>query len=247
MLWFWLFAVVMSVVGVVVASVVARRTPAPRLGPWAAVRRQYVQYATTGGRASRSEYWWPWLLYLLLDTALQGAALPLERGGAHVVEVLRAAVAGVAMLPGLAVTARRLHDTGRSAWWASLLLTVVGIPWVLWWLSRPSQPRPNPYGPAPGTSLWLPEVEGEERPWTTTGPPRSPLLWSATTLVGAFLWAVGDVATSLEQSPDSSSGWVVLSTLVGGLLLAVGVIALRGAPLFATLGRSARRRSPQRT
>lgn len=149
-------------------------------------------------------------------------------------EVLRAVVASGTMLPGLAVTARRLHDTGRSAWWSLLVVTVLGIPWVLWWLSRPSQPRPNSYGPAPGTSLWLPEVDGEEGPWTTTGPPRHPFLCSVTTVVGVVIWAVGDISTSLGQSPDGSPGWVVLGDLVGGLLLAVGIIALRGAPLFAT-------------
>ena len=30
-------------------------------------------------------------------------------------------------LPSLAVMARRLHDTGKSAWWMLLYLTLVGI------------------------------------------------------------------------------------------------------------------------
>lgn len=33
----------------------------------------------------------------------------------------------ITLIPGLAVGARRLHDTGRSGWWQLLILTYVGI------------------------------------------------------------------------------------------------------------------------
>ena len=40
----------------------------------------------------------------------------------------------VALIPGLAVGARRLHDTGRSGWLQLLILTIVGIiPLIIWW------------------------------------------------------------------------------------------------------------------
>ena len=72
------------------------------------------KYAEFSGRASRKEYWLfaLWNLPILFVLAL--IALPL-----YMLYYL-----GV-LLPSLAVTVRRLHDTNRSAWW--LLLSIVPL------------------------------------------------------------------------------------------------------------------------
>ena len=54
------------------------------------------------------------------------------------------------LLPSLAVEVRRLHDTGRSAWWLLILLVpVVGavaliVFWVLEGQRGDNRPRPGP-------------------------------------------------------------------------------------------------------
>jgi uncharacterized membrane protein YhaH (DUF805 family) len=53
-------------------------------------------------------------------------------------------------LPGLAVTARRLHDIGRSGWWMLLwLVPLVGWIVLIVWYCQPGQPGTNQYGPNP--------------------------------------------------------------------------------------------------
>ncbi|MGR4001497.1 MAG: DUF805 domain-containing protein [Alphaproteobacteria bacterium] len=53
------------------------------------------------------------------------------------------------LLPGLAVGARRLHDTGRSGWWQLLILTVIGIVVLLfWWGSETREDEASGYGVA---------------------------------------------------------------------------------------------------
>ena len=49
--------------------------------------------------------------------------------------------------PGLAVAARRLHDTDRSAWWLLLLLVpIAGWGVLFYYLAEPGMPGPNKFG-----------------------------------------------------------------------------------------------------
>ena len=96
------------------------------------------KYATFGGRASRSEYWWFFLFGLLAGTA---ASLFSEK--------LNALVSLLLLLPSTAVGARRLHDIGRTGWWLLLwLIPVVGWIPLLYWAVQPSGPA-NQYGGGP--------------------------------------------------------------------------------------------------
>jgi uncharacterized membrane protein YhaH (DUF805 family) len=52
------------------------------------------------------------------------------------------------MIPGMAVSVRRLHDTGRSGWW--LLITfvpVIGGIVFFYFMVLDSNPETNEYGP----------------------------------------------------------------------------------------------------
>ncbi|WP_013630675.1 DUF805 domain-containing protein [Rubinisphaera brasiliensis] len=54
------------------------------------------------------------------------------------------------LTPTIAVTVRRLHDTGRSGWLIlSLLLPPIGTVVMLYFLMQNSEPRENEYGPCP--------------------------------------------------------------------------------------------------
>jgi uncharacterized membrane protein YhaH (DUF805 family) len=113
-----------------------------------AVQTALSKYATFTGRARRSEYWWFVLFYVIvsvLATAIDAAAgLPQTVGSGPVAIVATLAL----LLPNLAVTARRLHDTGRSGWWMLLSLIPLGGLVVLFFALQDSK-GPNAWGQSP--------------------------------------------------------------------------------------------------
>ena len=102
-------------------------------------------YADFEGRARRSEFWWFYLAYMVVSIAL------LILGEFHLVfEIAWWAFVVLLFLPGLAVSVRRLHDSGRSGWWILINL----IPFVGWivflvFMLLPSDDEANRYGRSP--------------------------------------------------------------------------------------------------
>lgn len=85
------------------------------------------KYATFSGRATRSEYW-----YFVLFNFLISIAVGIVSGifGKEVNDLVSGLYSLAMLVPSLAVSSRRLHDTGRSAWWLLLgLVPVVG--WIV--------------------------------------------------------------------------------------------------------------------
>lgn len=90
--------------------------------------RPLKRYADFSGRAPRAEYWWYALavgIVGLLLSVIDASLLHLRVWGTHGPFGL-AFVLGVAV-PGFAVLVRRLHDTGRSGWWALVRLPSYGL------------------------------------------------------------------------------------------------------------------------
>lgn len=94
--------------------------------------RPFVKYADFSGRARRSEYWLFQLFQVLACLALIAFMITgLSRGAAGAIAggMLGMGLIGLlvlgCLLPNLAVTVRRLHDSNKSAWW--MLLYVPGI------------------------------------------------------------------------------------------------------------------------
>lgn len=88
-----------------------------------AVRRFYAHYAQFSGRASRSEYWWVVLYQLGVGMTLSvlTSAVGTSPGGEPaalglVLALVAFAFGLVNLVPGLAVTVRRLHDVDLSGW-----------------------------------------------------------------------------------------------------------------------------------
>ncbi|MGY0231711.1 DUF805 domain-containing protein [Longispora urticae] len=102
--------------------------------------RNYVGFS---GRARRKEYW----MFTLIHTVI---ALALSVLGANIGSDLPYyAYVLPTFLPALAVTVRRLHDTGRSGWWVLLaLVPFVGIV-VIVLLALDGERHPNIYGEDP--------------------------------------------------------------------------------------------------
>nr|WP_276204502.1 DUF805 domain-containing protein [Microbacterium arborescens] len=95
----------------------------------------FQSYATFRGRASRSEFWWPMLVILLFPYAvivINGLVTGEWRLiDVRVVQDVPDAVVVlfslVTLLPPLATTWRRLHDTHRTgAWFFLVVLLIVG-------------------------------------------------------------------------------------------------------------------------
>ena len=133
-----------------------------------AIRSVWSKYATFSGRAPRSEYWFFQLFVFLVIMALglvamaTGAlagmngtsteAAPTTAGG------IVAMIVGLAMLvfilglivPSIALSVRRVHDTGASGWFVLLfIIPYVGGLIAIVWGCIPGTPGPNAYGPSP--------------------------------------------------------------------------------------------------
>ncbi len=118
------------------------------------------KYADFTGRARRKEFWLFWLFNVLIHAVLgigvaaSGGTYMMGfghmTGGALAFTGLRGVVALVLLVPNLAVAFRRLHDTGRSAWWLLLCL----VPFLGWLVLLifyliDGAPGENRFGPNP--------------------------------------------------------------------------------------------------
>lgn len=102
------------------------------------------KYATFTGRASRSEYWWFYLFNLLVSIA--ASIFDAIAFSSQPVTYFLATLALI--IPNIAVVARRLHDSERSGWWMLIPLTVIGIPFFVYWILKKGDPTTNKYGDA---------------------------------------------------------------------------------------------------
>ncbi|KAA9007797.1 DUF805 domain-containing protein [Histidinibacterium aquaticum] len=100
------------------------------------------RYADFQGRSRRAEYWYFALMMFVLNLISQAI------GG--VIALLIGLVSLLLLIPGIAVTVRRLHDLDKSGWFALLLLIpIVNIVLILIWFTQPGTKGPNRYGPDP--------------------------------------------------------------------------------------------------
>ena len=103
------------------------------------------KYAVFEGRAHRTEFWMFVLVNLIISIVL--AVLGEAAAFFSVISFLY----GLAVLiPGLAVGARRLHDTGRSGWWLLIgLIPLVGVIVLIVFFATEGDKGSNEYGPDP--------------------------------------------------------------------------------------------------
>ncbi|RQS18043.1 DUF805 domain-containing protein [Burkholderia sp. Bp8992] len=117
-----------------------------------AVRTALNKYATFEGRARRAEYWYFTLLSVILSIAAQVIGAGGRDGGLVTLLLLGIiCLASLALLiPGIAVSVRRLHDTGRSGWFLLIaLIPVVGGILLLVWMCSRGTDGPNRFGADP--------------------------------------------------------------------------------------------------
>ena len=118
-----------------------------------AIKSVLRNYAVFRGRASRSEYWY-WILALvvlgtvfaIIDGALISPVLGFEAFDPDAGQPLSLVLNLATLLPSLAVSVRRLHDTGRSGWWLFIsLIPIIGLLVLLWWYVQPGSKEPNQF------------------------------------------------------------------------------------------------------
>jgi len=109
------------------------------------------KYAVFSGRARRKEYWYFFLfnfgitfVLTFIDGMVGLYSYEIGLGFFGFLYLL------AVFVPGIAVAVRRLHDTGRSAWWLFvLLIPFVGAIVLLVFLVLDSDPGENEYGKNP--------------------------------------------------------------------------------------------------
>jgi uncharacterized membrane protein YhaH (DUF805 family) len=112
-----------------------------------AIRSGFQNYVNFSGRAPRSEYWY-WTLFSILvsiASALVDVALFPSLNASPINTIVELAL----LLPGLAVSVRRLHDLDRTGWWLLLILTGIGAIVLLVWFCMRGTVAPNRFGPDP--------------------------------------------------------------------------------------------------
>lgn len=110
------------------------------------VKSVLSRYVMFSGRACRSEYWFFQLALFIVYAVISVLAACTTPEVGYLGDVINLAV----FLPGLGLTVRRLHDTGRSAWnllW--VLLPIIGYIVLLVFTIFASDKEPNKYGDAP--------------------------------------------------------------------------------------------------
>ena len=112
----------------------------------------FKNYANFKGRARRREYWYFYLLSIIVTAvglAIEGILYNDEYvsfSGIYIIWIYGAAT----IIPSFSVTCRRLHDVGKSgAYMFFFLLPILGeiLMWV--WAFEDGQPWTNQYGPDP--------------------------------------------------------------------------------------------------
>lgn len=129
------------------------------------------RYAQFSGRASRSEFWF-FVLFNFIVSIILGV-LDTTLGTGYTYEVVTNSLTtatteaasisvsqtigylqtfyGLAVLiPSIALSIRRLHDTGKSGWWLLIgLIPIIGFFVLIFFYVQDSQPGENEYGSNP--------------------------------------------------------------------------------------------------
>jgi len=109
------------------------------------------KYAVFSGRARRKEYWYFTLFNVIISillTVVDGMSgnFSTETG----MGLLGGIYALAVLIPGVAVSVRRLHDTNHSGWWLLIaFVPLIGAIVLLVFMVRDSQEDENQYGVNP--------------------------------------------------------------------------------------------------
>ena len=108
----------------------------------------FSNYVTFQGRATRSEFWW-WALFIIVVEVVVGGVGGAVMGDSSLPMIILLLFWLAVILPTIAVTVRRLHDTDHSGWWYWIaLVPVIGGLWLLYFMVIGGTSGPNRFGGA---------------------------------------------------------------------------------------------------
>lgn len=106
------------------------------VGMWEAYKLLFTNYINFGGKSSRAEYWWVYLINLIIGIVLFMLSIVLFTA---ILKDLSGAILGVVigyfldsiygliiLIPSIALAVRRYRDAGVSPWWL-LVLSIASI------------------------------------------------------------------------------------------------------------------------
>ncbi|MDB9865789.1 DUF805 domain-containing protein [Candidatus Thioglobus sp.] len=103
----------------------------------------YKKYAVFSGRASRKEFWFFHLFYIIGFIVLMSIQGMFDGAGVSLFWIL------VNIIPQTAVGVRRLHDTNKSGWMYLFILIPFGNLLLLVFFCFKSDQEDNRFGPNP--------------------------------------------------------------------------------------------------
>ncbi|WP_137991322.1 DUF805 domain-containing protein [Streptomyces vilmorinianum] len=102
------------------------------------------KYAVFNGRARRKEFWMFTLFSVIVSIVLSIIDSALG------IQLLSLIYTLAVLIPTLAVSVRRLHDTGRSGWWILIgLIPLVGAIILIVFYATEGNQTDNAHGPNP--------------------------------------------------------------------------------------------------
>ena len=113
------------------------------------------KYGVFGGRARRKEYWYFVLFNVIISIVLR----VIDRAtGSFSAEASMGLLGGIytlaILIPTVAVTVRRLHDTDHGGWWLLIsLIPLIGAVVLFVFAVQDSNAGENQYGPSPKGAL----------------------------------------------------------------------------------------------
>ena len=117
-----------------------------------AIASGFQNYVGFSGRSCRSAYWF-WVLFTLIVAGIAAVldAFLLPEGN---VGLIGAIWSLAVLLPGLAVSVRRLHDIDKSGWWVLIaLIPLIGMIVLIVWACRKGTGGGNRFGADPLAGL----------------------------------------------------------------------------------------------
>lgn len=132
-----------------------------------AIRLFFTRAFDFKGRSRRKEYWYVMLLNMIINVivilcqiASGGYGQPISSPIAQILIVIAGIYGVIALIPGISLSIRRLHDIGKDwkvflLWLTALIpfvgiiaVIVVSIVWIVW-MATDSEPVENDWGPCP--------------------------------------------------------------------------------------------------
>ena len=114
------------------------------MGFMEAIKTVLNNYVNFKDRSRRSEYWW-WTLAVFIGNIVTFAIGAAAGAG----DLLTNLFSLLVFIPGLAVSFRRMHDIGKSAWWLLIvLIPLIGWLALIYFFVQPSEGS-NQYGDGP--------------------------------------------------------------------------------------------------